>query len=81
MSDKKITFRRLGYFLVAEDLDLSKRVEIVEKAGQFNITFFLNGTVYETTRAFTLNAAKEEARKYIRGWDNLPEITGKGYKK
>jgi hypothetical protein len=71
----KITFKKLGYVLVAESG--WKKVEIVDKGYQFNITFFSQGDVLETTRVFTLNEAKEEARKYLRGWENTPEFTGK----
>lgn len=77
----KILFKKLGYYLIAEDQSTSKKVEIVDKGYQFNITFFLQGSVFETKTVFNLNDAKEEARKYLRGWENLPKFTGKGYKK
>ncbi len=83
----KITFKRQGCLLIAEyegtsgGYRESRKAVIVDRGYQFDIEFFRNNEAFETTRAFNINDAKEEARKYLRGWENTPEFTGKGYKK
>ena len=76
MSDKKITFRKYGYFLIAKDG--WKKAVIAERSGKFHIEFFIYGDILCAERADTISEAKELARRFIRGRENQPEITGKG---
>jgi hypothetical protein len=77
----KIIFKKQGYFLVAEDDETFRRVLIQERKGRFLVEFESRADKLSDTTVNTLNEAKEEARKFIRGWENTKEFTGKGYKK
>ena len=73
----KITFKTQGYFLVAEDDATSRRVLIQKRFDRFLVEFQSRYEKLSDTTVNTLNEAKEEARKFIRGWENTPEFTGK----
>lgn len=79
----KITFKKVGNSLVAEKAnEPTKKVFITSLDNKtFVVNFELGGALFSSTRARNLIESKELARQFLRGWENLPEFTGKGYKK